>query len=237
MIDHFNQHYTSAQHQPDQTMGSPIATARSSPPNEDDTYASYLPTELPYNEQFQNDISRILADADAQTDNGIRVIPDGSDEAPEEGVSIRAKDISPTSLPRIQKDELPLPLSDPRRIYAGPVPGIKLTHPGGYVEGGPGLNPTLDTFNQDYLGRNSDIRTVADLESAKQRDIDTELEKAREIAQKRLKALDHNENIHKQIRALEAQHDMELKLQKRMAAEQKAKREAKEKKKEEKAGE
>ena len=222
------------------TMGSPTALSNSSLPGDeatDATYASYLPTDLPYNEDFQNEISRLLLNPDAQTDKGIRIIPETSDESPEEGVSVRAKDIVPASLPSISKDELPIPLSDPRRIYASKIPGVKLTHPGGYFEGGPGLDPKLDTFSQDYLGRNSDVRSATDLDAAKQRDIDVELEKARESAQKRLKAIEHNENIQKQIRALEAQHDMELKLQKRMAAEQKAKREAKEKKKGEKVGE
>jgi hypothetical protein len=220
-------------------MGSPTALSNSPPGDEatDSTYASYLPTDLPYNEDFQNEISRLLLNPDLQTSQGIRVIPDISDELPEKGVSVRAKDILPMSLPTIPKDELPLPLSDPRRIYASKIPGVKLTHPGGYFEGGPGLDPKLDTFSQDYLGRNSDVHSATDLDAAKQRDIDVELEKAKESAQKRLKAIEHNENILKQIRALEAQHDMELKLQKRMAAEQKAKREAKEKKKGEKVGE
>jgi hypothetical protein len=221
-------------------MGSPTALSNSSPPGDKaagSIYASYLPTDLPYNEDFQNEISRLLLNPDAQTDEGIRVIPDTSDELPAEGISVRAREIVPTSLPTISKDELPIPLSDPRRIYASKIPGVKLTHPGGYFEGGPGLDPRLDTFSQDYLGRNSDVRSATDLEAAKQRDIDVELEKAKESAQKRMKAIEHNENIQKQIRALEAQHDMELKLQKRMAAEQKAKREAKEKKKGEKVGE
>ena len=209
------------------TMGSPTALSNASLPGDetaDSTYASYLPTDLPYNEDFQNEISRLLLNPDAQTNKGIRVIPETSDELPEEGISVRAKDILPSSLPSIPKDELPIPLSDPRRIYASKIPGVRLTHPGGYFEGGPGLDPKVDNFSQDYLGRNSDVRSATDLDAAKQRDIDMELEKARESAQKRLKAIEHNESIQKQIRALEAQHDMELKLQKRMAAEQKAKR-------------
>lgn len=221
-------------------MGSPTVLSNSSPPGDkaaDCTYASYLPTELVYSEEFQNDISRVLLNPDAQANEGIRVIPDSSEETPEEGASVRAREILPSSLPRIARDELPIPLSDPRRIYASKIPGVKLTHPGGYFEGGPGLDPKLDTFSQDYLSRNSDVRSAVDLDAATQRDIDAELEKARETAQKRLKAIEHNENIQKQIRALEAQHDMELKLQKRMAAEQKAKREAKERKKSEKEGE
>lgn len=221
-------------------MVSPAAETSSLPTEEtapDYQYVSYLPSEIAYNEQYQNDISRIIVNPDAQTDNGIRVIPAGSDEVPKEGVSVREADILPSSLPRILKDELPLPLSDPRRIYASLVPGVKLTHPNGYYEGGPGMDPKRDTFAKDYLSHNSDIRSGADLETAKNRDIAAELENAKLAAQKRLKAIEHNENIRKQIQALEAQHDMELKLQKRMAAEQKAKREAKEKKKGDKAGE
>jgi hypothetical protein len=220
-------------------MASPTVTT--SPPATDEAtnhqFASYPPSEIPYNAEYQTEISRIMASEDAQTDIGIRVIPTSSSEIPKDGISIREQDILPSSLPKISKDELPLPLSDPRRIYASLVPGVKLTHPNGYYEGGPGLDPKADTFAKDYLSRNSDIRTAADLEAAKQRDIAASLEEAKQSAQRRLAAIEHNENTHKKIRALEAQHDMELKLQKRMAAEQKAKREAKEKKKEEKAGE
>jgi hypothetical protein len=216
-------------------------TVVTSPPSTDEAadsqYASYLPSEIAYSAEFQNEISRIIASEDAQTDNGIRVIPRSSSEVPKDGISIREQEIPPSSLPRMSKDELPLPLSDPRRIYASQFPGVKLTHPNGYYEGGPGRDPKADTFAKDYLSRNSDIRTAADLEAAKKRDMAAAVEEAKQAAQRRLAAIEHNENIHKKIRALEAQHDMELKLQKRMAAEQKAKREAKEKKKEEKAGE
>jgi hypothetical protein len=220
-------------------MASPTV-ATSPPPTDEATnqqYASYQPSDIAYNVDFQNEMARIMASEDAQTDNGIRVIRKDSSEVPKDGISIREQDILPSSLPKISKDGLPLPLSDPRRIYASLVPGVKLTHPGGYYEGGPGPDPKADTFAKDYLSRNSDIRTAADLEAAKQRDIAAALEEAKQNAQRRVAAIEHNENIQKKIRALEAQHDMELKLQKRMAAEQKAKREAKEKKKEEKAGE
>jgi hypothetical protein len=200
------------------------------------TYANYEADDIKPTAQFMDDVSRILHDFSAKSDMGIRVIPRRSNELPKEGISICEKDILSSSLPRITKDELPIPLSDPRRIFSSGTPGIKLTHPFGYVVGGPGLDPKLDTFAKDYLSRNSDIRTAADLEAAKARDIAAGIEKAKKAAEERQGAKEHNEKVHKKTRAHEDQHSMEMKLHKVMAAEQKAKREAKEKRKAEKAG-
>jgi hypothetical protein len=189
------------------------------------TYANYEAEDIKPTAQFMDDVSRILHDFSAKSDMGIRVIPRRSNELPKEGISICEKDILSSSLPRITKDELPIPLSDPRRIFSSGTPGIKLTHPFGYVVGGPGLDPKLDTF-----------ATAADLEAAKARDIAAGIEKAKKAAEERQGAKEHNEKVHKKTRAHEDQHSMEMKLHKVMAAEQKAKREAKEKRKAEKAG-
>ena len=220
-------------------MVSPTAAVGPSPSaNEpsDGTYASYVPHDLKYSTDFEDSLVQALLDPEAKTDIGIRVIPDDSDEAPEEGVSIRARDILLPSLPNISEDELPLPLSDPRRVFASAIPGIKLTHPGGYLEGGPGLDPELDTFPDDFLNHNTDIGTAAALNTAIQSDIETHIETLKERLRARQKAKEKNEQIEKELRALVDQHNMELKIQRRMAEEQKAKRAAKEKKKREKAG-
>lgn len=220
-------------------MVSPSAAVGPSPPaddNSDRAYANYVPHELKYSTDFEDSLVQTLLDPDAKTDNGIRVIPDDSDEAPEKGVSIRANDILAASLPDIQEGELPLPLNDPRRIYASAIPGIRLTHPGGYLEGGPGLDPEIDMFPKDFLSHKATIGTPSDLRTAVQAEIDTHVEALKERLRARQRAKEKNEQIEKELRALVDQHNMELKIQRRMAEEQRAKREAKEKKRRERGG-
>jgi hypothetical protein len=227
--------YRSSVHNTHIMMVSPTVAVGPSPSANEPTdgiYASYVPHDLKYNTDFEDSLVQALLDPEAKTDIGIRVIP----EAPEEGVSIRARDILLPSLPNVSEDELPLPLSDPRRVFASAIPGIKLTHPGGYLEGGPGLNPELDTFPDDFLNHNTDIGTVAALNTAIQSDIEAQIETLKERLRARQKAKEKNEQIEKELRALVDQHNMELKIQRRMAEEQKAKRAAKEKKKRERAG-
>jgi hypothetical protein len=214
-------------------MVSPTSAVEHSPSAAEPTdgiYASYVPHDLKYSTDFEDSLVQALLDPEAKTDIGIRVIPDESDEAPEEGVSIRARDILLPSLPNISEEELPLPLSDPRRVFASAIPGIRLTHPGGYLEGGPGLDPELDTFPDDFLN------TAAALNTAIQSDIEAQIETLKDRLRARQKAKEKNEQIEKELRALVDQHNMELKIQRRMAEEQKAKRAAKEKKKRERAG-
>lgn len=221
-------------------MVSPTAAVTRSPGSDepaDGTYASYVPHDLKYSTDFEDSLVQTLLDPAANADDtGIRIIPDDSDEKPKDGVSIRATDVDISTLPHIPEDELPLPLSDPRRIFASAIPGIKLTHPGGYLEGGPGLDPELDTFPDDFLNHNTDIGNAAALSTAIQSDIETQVETLKGRMRARQKAKEKNEQIEKELRALVDQHSMELKIQRRMAEEQKAKREAKEKKRRERAG-
>ncbi|KAM0720192.1 hypothetical protein Q7P37_004328 [Cladosporium fusiforme] len=220
-------------------MLSPSATADPTLPTEESStgvYATYVPHDLKYSTDFEDSLVQALLDPDAKTNAGLRVIPEDSDEEPKEGESLRASDIVLSDLPSVAEDELPLPLSDPRRVFASAIPGIKLTHPGGYLEGGPGLNPNLDTFPDDFLNHNAAVANATALRAAIQNDIDTQLEALKERLRARQKAKEKNEQIEKELRALVDQHNMELKIQRRMADEQRAKREAKEKKRKERAG-
>lgn len=220
-------------------MVSPKATAGSNSPKKESIsgfYASYVPHDLKYNTDFEDSLVQALLDPNAKNDVGLRVIPDDSDEAPEEGASIRARNIVLSDLPSISEGELPLPLNDPRRVFASAIPGIKLTHPGGYLEGGPGLDPDLDTFPDDFLNHKASVGTATALRAAIQNDIDEQVEALKERLRARQKAKEKNEQIEKELRALVDQHNMELKIQRRMADEQRAKREAKEKKRKERAG-
>lgn len=221
-------------------MVSPTAAGDASPSNNDDVfnslYASYVPHDLKYSADFEDSLADLLLEAKDTSDTGLRVIPEDSDEQPQDGVSIRATDILLPDLPSIAEDELPLPLTDPRRIFASAIPGIKLTHPGGYLEGGPGLDPEMDTFPDDFIGHRPGISNATELESAIRREVETSVEMLKERMRARQRAKERNEQIEKELRVLEDQHGMELKIQRRMAEEQRVKREARERKRREKGG-
>nr|OQO22318.1 hypothetical protein B0A51_09913 [Rachicladosporium sp. CCFEE 5018]OQO22390.1 hypothetical protein B0A51_10853 [Rachicladosporium sp. CCFEE 5018] len=214
-------------------MGSPTGTASPAGSSSNGRYASYVPHDLPYNEAYENAIMHITLHPDPNAKKGIRVIPEGSNEQLQEGISVRAADILWESLPVIAETDLPLPLDDPRRIYASQVPGILLTHPGGYHEGGPGLDPEMDTFAEDFTSRHGEVQNSAQLKVAKDKDVKANLELLKKQMLDRQKAVEHNTKIHSQLKALTEQHELELKLLKNSADEQRVKREARERKKRE----
>jgi hypothetical protein len=103
-------------------------------------YATYQPHQIPYSAHYENALYHIL-EYPPRSRDAIFVIPDHSSEQPKQAVSVRARDIDPSSLPQLSLQQLPLSTHDPRRVFASPIPGIRLTHPGGYLEGGPGPSP------------------------------------------------------------------------------------------------
>lgn len=189
-------------------------------------YASYVPHDLKYNAEFEDAIMRITL-APPVAPDGIRIIPEHSAEQPIDGVSVRAQDISPESLPTIAEADLPLSLEDPRRIYASAIPGVKLTHPGGYLQGGPGLDPDMDTFPEDFLSNHQQVRTTADLHTAVDKKIAEDMSELTERMRKREQAVRHNEEVGKKLQELVLQHTMELKVHKKLADDRRAKKEAK----------
>ncbi|KXT18950.1 hypothetical protein AC579_8715 [Pseudocercospora musae] len=208
------------------------------PPQEEQpngAYASYVPHDLKYDADFEDALMQPVLNGRLKED-GIRVIPEGSADTPVEGVSVRAQDISIESLPSISEEELPLPLDDPRRKFASPVPGIKLTHPGGYLEGGPGLDPEMDTFAEDFFDRNRHVNTSEDMRAAIQREIDENKELLQERLRARQEAKEKNERIEKELKLMQEEHEMERKVNKRMAESRKAKKEAKERRRAEREG-
>jgi hypothetical protein len=184
-----------------------------------------------YNADFEDSlIAPVLhssnSDGSTQLDSGIRVIPPDSTETPVSGVSVRASDISPESLPTILETDLPLPLSDPRRKFASPLPGVLLTHPHGYLEGGPPLDPTLDTFAEDFLSHRPNITKPQDLEKAVKREIESNVEVLKERLRARQRAKEKNEQVAKELKVLTDQHSMELRIQERMQEDARRKKEA-----------
>lgn len=194
------------------------------------TYASYVPHDLKYSATFEDTLMDAVLSSDSQ-DQGLRIVPHDSDEQAAEGQSVRAADIDFASLPQITEEELPLPLDDPRRIYASPIPGVKLTHPGGYLEGGPGLDPEMDTFPDDFFTNlYPSISAPGELDDAVKREVEKGVELLKQRLEARRQGKEKNERIEKELRTLTDQHQMELKIQSRIAEERRKKKEAKEKK-------
>lgn len=189
-------------------------------------YASYVTHDLKYSAHFEDAIMRIALAAPA-TPDGIRVIPEHSAEQPIEGVSVRAQDILPESLPTIAEGDLPLPLDDSRRVFASAIPGIRLTHPGGYLEGGPGLDPQLDTLPNEFSSNHEQTRTTAEFDDARNQEIAENMSELMDRMRKREQALKQNEEVNKKLQELVLQHTMELKVHKKLADDRRAKKEAK----------
>lgn len=205
------------------------------------TYASYVPHDLAYSVDFEDSlIAPVLhsstSDGASQPLSGIRVIPPDSNETAVSGVSVRASDISPESLPTITEIDLPLPLNDPRRKFASPLPGVLLTHPSGYLEGGPPLDPTLDTFAEDFLSNRPKVNSPEELRRAVQKEIDANVEVLKERLRARQRAKERNEQVAKELKGLTDQHSMELRIQERMQEDARKKKEAKEMRKKEREG-
>lgn len=203
------------------------------------SYAAYVPHDIKYSAAFEDSMMATLLENDdnsiATQSVGLRVLPIDSDEQAVKDISVRAQDVSIQSLPIIPEDELPLALNDSRRIFASNVPGIKLTHPGGYLEGGPGLDPEIDTFPDDFLSKNPGLGSAAELESAVAKEVETNVDLLKQRLRARQKAKERNEQIERELKTLMDNHDMELKMQRRMAEENQRKREAKEKKRQTRA--
>ncbi|EMD00499.1 hypothetical protein BAUCODRAFT_172013 [Baudoinia panamericana UAMH 10762] len=210
------------------------------PPSEEPSrslYANYVPNDLTYNADFEDSlITTVLHGETGGRTPGIRVLPGNSMEMAEQGVSIRASDVSLQSLPFIPEHDLPLPLTDTRRIFASPLSGINLTHPGGYLEGGPGLDPEMDTFPDDFIANRPHIHTSVDLHRA----IHEEVEKATELLRQRLRrreeARETNERVERELKTLMDEHKMEMRVHEKLAEEQARKKEIKEKRRRERDG-
>ena len=217
-----------------------MAVHRSPPPSDSHTnpYANYVPHDLAYNADFEDSLIPLVLTDEPPPQTGIVVLPDDDEgaesQAPANLETAKLSSIDPHTLPRIPEADLPLPLNDPRRVYTSPIPGILLTHPQGYLEGGPPLDPEMDTFPEHFLSENaSKIKTSADLHAAVQRQVAESLEQLKGRMQARKEAKERNEGLERELRALGEEHEMEVRVHRRMVEEQARKREARERRKKE----
>lgn len=204
-------------------------------------HAGYVPHDLTYSALFEDSLIDTILSHNPSPRPGLRILSEDSNEQAIPGQSIRLDQINWNDLPRIEEDELPLSLDDSRRIFASRIPGIKLTHPGGYLEGGPGLDPDMDSFAEDFFTTHTDgdgnaITTPAQLTAALEKEVEDAVGLLRQRVQARQDAREKNERIGRELKALVDQHEMELKIQSRMAEDQKRKKEARERRRRERDG-
>jgi hypothetical protein len=203
----------------EESHSNPPKANQPTPPQDDPpstVYASYVSHDIKYNGAFEDSMMAVVLDVSSSTPKRKGISPEST---------------SPESLPVVNEEDLPLPLSDPRRKFTSPIPGVLLTHPGGYFEGGPGLDPEIDTFVEDFVERNAGISptsSAAVLRSAVQQEVDQNMEMLKERMEARRKAHERNEQIDKELKIMTDQHAMEMKINRKLAEERRAKKEAKE---------
>ena len=127
-------------------------------------------------------------------------------------------------LPEIDSGELPLPLDDVRRSYRSNIHGIRLTHPGGPVEGGSSSEPPSGAQNcigrvpleiRQYAQRliqDNTLKTPSALRKFIATETQRSLEELRTQMHDRKEAIDGNERIVKEISAKEGDRAYERKL-------------------------
>jgi hypothetical protein len=201
--------------------------AKESKPTKQHQYAAYEPHQIPYSAHYENALYHIL-EYPPRARDAIFVIPDHSSEQPKQAVSVRARDIDPDSLPKLSLHQLPLSTHDPRRVFASPVPGIRLTHPGGYLEGGPGPSPEDQRkWAREFLERER-VESEEQLGMAVQHHMQQNMALAKERMRARYHALQQNARIEKEIKTLMDQREMEVKIETRMKEDAKRRRENRE---------
>ncbi|KAH0018745.1 hypothetical protein KCU78_g7045, partial [Aureobasidium melanogenum] len=190
-------------------------------------YATYEPHQIPYSAHYENALYHIL-EYPPRSRDGIFIIPNDSSEQPKQGVSVRERDIDPASLPQISLQQLPLSVHDPRRVFASPIPGLRLTHPGGYLEGGPGPSPEEQkTWAREFVEKEGVVGEEA-LDMAVQHHMQQNMALAKERMRARYDALQQNTRIEKEIKTLMDQREMEVKIETRMKEDARKRRENRE---------
>lgn len=188
---------------------SPMARSRTASPSGEEHYASYLPRDIPYSHTFEDACSTLLLSS----------ITDKTLSLPDPETSF---------LPRLDVPDLPLPPNDPRRLFTSPVPGLRLTHPGGYLEGGPGLNAAEDEFGRHFCIEQG-VRDARQLASAIARETARQMDIARGRARARRAAQERNERIKAEIKTAVDQMELETRVLTKARERARERRERKEK--------
>ncbi|KAI4724205.1 hypothetical protein E4T49_08070 [Aureobasidium sp. EXF-10728] len=190
-------------------------------------HATYQPHQIPYSAHYEDSLYHIL-EYPPRSRDGISIIPNDSLEQPKQGISVRLRDVDYKSLPQVTLQQLPLSVHDPRRIFASPVAGIRLTHPGGYLEGGPGAGAEEQrNWAREFVEREG-VLDEEGLGAVVQRHMQQNMSLAKERMRARNDALQQNARIEREIKTLMDQREMEVKIETRMKEDARKRRENRE---------
>ncbi|KAK5139057.1 hypothetical protein LTR04_003928 [Oleoguttula sp. CCFEE 6159] len=170
--------------------------------------------DIPYDERFENDVMHLVI---SPPHNSSGIEPSEA-EAPDPSA--------------ISFTELPLPLSDARRVYRSPISGLLLTHPDGLLHGGPYPNTvsSMSEVAQKFVQCHS-ISTSEQLERRVTHEIEAQKELLRQRMRAREEAVENNARVDRELAQLQAQREVEVKIEKRLMEEAREKRERREKRK------
>ena len=179
-----------------------------------DHHASWLPRDVPYNEAFEDAAADLL------------LAPASSRKPP-------SAPPGDTPLPKLSLSDLPLALNDPRRRFPSSIPGLNLTHPGGYLEGGPGIDPSEDEFARHFVSEHR-VHDAQGLAAAVAREVERHIGVARERARERRRARERNEQITADIKKAVDQMELETRVLNKAKERARERRERKEKRRSQK---
>ncbi|KAL2350969.1 hypothetical protein BJ546DRAFT_856248 [Cryomyces antarcticus] len=168
--------------------------------------------DIPYDERFENDVMHLVI------------------SPPHNSSGIESSEAEAPDPSAISFTELPLPLSDARRVYRSPIPGLLLTHPDGLLHGGPYPNTvsSMSEVAQKFVQCHS-ISTSEQLERRVTHEIEAQKELLRQRMRAREEAVENNARVDRELAQLQAQREVEVKIEKRLMEEAREKRERREK--------
>lgn len=149
--------------------------------------------------------------------DGIVLLNNG-ENAPNNPSAVSRSDIDCSTLPKVTLEDLPLPLDHPSRVFRCTVPGIRLTHPGGLLEGGLGPGSSEATaenerieFVQTLIEENH-VRKASNFWQVVEKEKQDAMRELADRMRARDKATRQNEDIEQQLIQLREQRDLEVRV-------------------------
>ncbi|KAF2101300.1 hypothetical protein NA57DRAFT_53274 [Rhizodiscina lignyota] len=164
-----------------------------------------------YDASFEDAVMRIVLSP--PHNDGIVLLNEG-DEPPIGIESVQRTSVEVERIPNFAPSALPLPLNHPLRIYRSSVPGIRLTHPGGDLEGGEGpgsLAQERAGFARELIDDNR-IRNAPQFWRVVEQEKGEALKELEEKMRARQDAIRQNEKLENQLDALKEQRDLEVRV-------------------------